>query len=150
MGIFSRIKKKDTTKVAPTDEPSKAIVAPKSSKTEAKVEKVEKKIEANTVGVAAARIDRSSYLLLSPRVSEKAGMLATKGTYVFNVPVTAEKVEIRKAVETLYNVTVVRVNTARGIGKVVHRGRITGRRNNWKKAIVTLKGDQKIDLYHGV
>lgn len=134
MGIFSR-----TTKNV-ADEPSKMKKA-KAPKAEVKAEKV---------GVVGAKIDRSAFVLLSPRVSEKAAMLGAKGTYVFNVPVTAEKIEIRKAVESLYGVSVERVNTVRGIGKVVRRGRIEGRRNNWKKALVTLKAGQTLDLYKGV
>ncbi len=89
-------------------------------------------------------------LLAKPRVSEKAAILTSKGTYVFNVPVTAGKIEIRKAVEKQYKVNVTRVNTIRGEGKVVRRGKIEGRRANWKKALVTLKKGQKIELHAGV
>ncbi|MCI0479759.1 50S ribosomal protein L23 [Candidatus Uhrbacteria bacterium] len=73
-----------------------------------------------------------------------------KGTYVFDVPVDANKVEIRKAVEALYKVSVTSVRTIRGIGKILRRGRIGGRRAAWKKAVVTLKEGQTIDLYEGV
>jgi len=143
MGIFNRKNSKYEPKTGAT-----AADAPKIKKATAlKSEKVEK---AETVGAAAVKADRSSFVLLSPRVSEKAAMLTSKGTYVFNVPVSAEKIEIRKAIEALYKVKIERVNTARGIGKVVRRGRIAGRRNNWKKAIVTLKAGQTIDLYKGV
>lgn len=93
---------------------------------------------------------RATTLLSSPRVSEKASILTSKGTYVFNVPVSTGKVEIRKAVEKQYKVTVLRVNTIRGEGKVVHRGRIAGRRPRWKKALVTLKKGQTIELHAGV
>lgn len=134
MGIFSR----KTTDVADASSKMKKAKAPKAE------------VKAEKVGAVGAKIDRSSFVLLSPRVSEKAAMLGAKGTYVFNVPVTAEKIEIRKAVESLYGVSVERVNTVRGIGKVVRRGRIEGRRNNWKKALVTLKAGQTLDLYKGV
>ena len=70
--------------------------------------------------------------------------------YVFNVPVSAEKIEIAKAVGALYGVTVEAVRTARGIGKRMVRGKYKGRRNQWKKAYVCVKPGQKIDLYEGV
>ncbi len=89
-------------------------------------------------------------LLSSPRVSEKASVLTSKGTYVFNVPVVATKVDVRKAVEKQYQVRVLRVNTIRGEGKLVRRGKIEGRRSRWKKALVTLVKGQSIELHKGV
>ncbi|MFH1077856.1 MAG: 50S ribosomal protein L23 [Patescibacteria group bacterium] len=88
-------------------------------------------------------------MLVKPHVSEKAAS-SPKGTYVFDVPLNANKVEIRKAVEALYKVSVESVRTVRGIGKYLKRGRIEGYRSNWKKAIVTLKDGQMLDLYEGV
>lgn len=89
-------------------------------------------------------------LVANPRVSEKAAILGSKGTYVFNVPTSANKIEVRKAVEKQYKVKVVRVNMIRGEGKMVRRGKITGQRADWKKALVTLKDGQKIELHPGV
>lgn len=137
MGIFTK-KKADA---APAKAPAKA--AKKS------VEKAEI-VGAGSAPASSSVSQRAMLVLSSPRVSEKAAMLAAKGTYVFNVPIAAEKIEIRKAVEAMYKVHVERVNTVRGIGKVVRRGRTEGRRNNWKKALVTLKKGEKIDLYEGV
>lgn len=137
MGIFTK-KKADA---APAKAPAKA--AKKA------VEKTEI-VGAGSAPASSSASQRAMLVLSSPRVSEKAAMLAAKGTYVFNVPVAAEKIEIRKAVEAMYKVHVERVNTVRGIGKVVRRGRTEGRRNNWKKALVTLKKGEKIDLYEGV
>ena len=91
-----------------------------------------------------------AFTLLKPHVSEKAARLADKGIYVFDVPVTANKVEIRKAVEAQYKVSVTDVRTIRGIGKPVLRGRIAGRRNRWKKAMVELKQGQTITLVESV
>lgn len=87
-----------------------------------------------------------AFTLLKPHVSEKAAHLADRGIYVFDVPVTANKVEIRKAVEAQYKVSVTDVRTIRGIGKPILRGRIAGRRNRWKKAMVELKKGQIITL----
>lgn len=135
MGIFDRKKKS----AAPADEPKKAAVKAKSAD-----------VATDTVSAPKAVGGNSSFLLVSPRVSEKAAKLASKGTYVFNVPTSANKVEVRKAVEALYKVHVTDVRTVRGKGKIVARARIAGRRNNWKKALVTLKAGEKLDLYEGV
>ena len=63
--------------------------------------------------------------------------------YTFEVPVTANKIEIKKAVEEVFGVKVAAVNTMRVMGKVKRMGRFEGRRASWKKAIVTLTKDSK-------
>lgn len=63
--------------------------------------------------------------------------------YTFEVPVTANKIEIKKAVEEVFGVKVAAVNTMRVMGKVKRMGRYEGRRASWKKAIVTLQKDSK-------
>ncbi|MDF1496657.1 MAG: 50S ribosomal protein L23 [Patescibacteria group bacterium] len=99
---------------------------------------------------AKGQAGESYRVLLSPKVSEKAANLASTNVYVFNVPVTAEKIEIANAVQKLYGVKVVAVRTARGQGKPIYRGVKKGRRNQWKKAFVSVKKGQTIDLYEGV
>lgn len=63
--------------------------------------------------------------------------------YTFEVPVTANKIEIKKAVEEVFGVQVAAVNTMRVQGKVKRMGKYEGRRASWKKAIVTLKAGSK-------
>lgn len=63
--------------------------------------------------------------------------------YTFEVPVTVNKIEIKKAVEEVFGVKVAAVNTMRVTGKVKRMGRYEGRRASWKKAIVTLQKDSK-------
>lgn len=92
----------------------------------------------------------SSSLLRLPHVSEKAARLADKGTYVFRVPMHAEKIAIRKAVEALYGVKVESVRTVSILGKPTRRGHRPSKRSDLKKALVTLQKGQKIDLYEGV
>lgn len=118
--------------------PKKAVKAPKAVKDE-----VAKKEAKSSV------IKNVPPALNAPHMSEKAARLSSAGTYVFDVPLSAGKVEVRKAVEAVYGVTVVRVNVVRGKGKVVRRGGRSGVRSDWKKALVTLKPGQKIDLYEG-
>lgn len=115
--------------------------------------KAEPKKEDQVLTPAATPVEgeaKVSVLVASPRASEKAAIMASKGTYVFNVPTSANKLEVRKAVEKQFKVSVVRVNMLRGEGKVVRRGRVMGRRSSWKKALVTLKAGEKLDLYKGV
>lgn len=142
MGLFDRIRKRETTT---------ASAATKTKEKKAKDETAAASTSASEEVIApVVPGGRSSYLLVTPRISEKAAGMASKGTYVFNVPVSANKVEVRKAVESLYKVSVTSVRTSRSQGKRVSRGRIAGQRKQWKKALVTLKTGQKIDIHEGV
>lgn len=82
------------------------------------------------------------------RLTEKATLLGEKhNQYVFKVSPRANKLQIKHAVEKLFGKKVVSVNTMNYAGKIRHERRATqGRRPNWKKAIVTLKEGEKIDL----
>lgn len=91
-----------------------------------------------------------AHILIKPWVSEKAAGHASDGTYVFHVPMEANKVEIRKAVESQWRVNVADVRTARGKGKVFGSRARRGSRADWKKAFVTLAKGQSIDIYEGV
>lgn len=94
-------------------------------------------------------------ILIKPVVSEKAELLSEKRTqYTFVVTKTANKIEIRKAVEARYGVSVDRVNTVIVPGKTKNRstksGIIRGRVAAFKKAIVTLTEGETIDLYNEI
>ena len=69
--------------------------------------------------------------------------------YLFEVDLRANKVEIRKAVEELFDVTVIDVNTLIVRGKPKRMGRTMTKTRNWKKAIVTLGADDSIDFFEG-
>jgi large subunit ribosomal protein L23 len=69
---------------------------------------------------------------------------------IFSVCVSSNKREIKKAVEKIFNVTVLKVNTVNQIGKVKRFARKQGRRPSWKKATITLKQGDKIDILEGV
>lgn len=66
---------------------------------------------------------------------------------VFEVSLKADKLEIAKAVESIYKVKVVGVNTSIVRGKIKRLGKNIGKRSNWKKAIITLKEGDKIDFF---
>jgi large subunit ribosomal protein L23 len=82
------------------------------------------------------------------RLTEKSTVLTDKGNkYVFEVNPAANKLEIKAAVESLFQKKVVSVNTANYAGKKKRERRADfGRRPHWKKAIVTLKEGEKLDL----
>ena len=87
-------------------------------------------------------------IIRTVRLTEKANILTEKGNkYVFEVNPAANKLEIKKAVESLFQKKVVSVNTANYAGKKKRERRADfGRRPHWKKAVVTLKEGEKIDL----
>jgi large subunit ribosomal protein L23 len=73
-----------------------------------------------------------------------------KPQLLFEVAKDANKVEIRHAVEKLWNVNVLSVRTSVVRGKEKRMGRFTGRRSTWKKAVVTLAAGQNIEFFEGV
>ena len=95
-------------------------------------------------------------IIIKPLVTEKMTNITDKqpNRYGFIVRPDADKLQIKKEVESLYNVNVVDVNTIRYNGKRSSRytraGLVQGRRNAFKKAIVTLKEGQTIDFYSNI
>ncbi len=90
-------------------------------------------------------------IIKSPIVTEKGTMLKEDGNKVlFAVDRNANKIEIRKAVEKLFGVKVEDVQTLNVKGKSKRYGRYDYRRSDWKKAIVTLKEGDSIEMIEGV
>jgi large subunit ribosomal protein L23 len=95
-------------------------------------------------------------IIIKPIVTEKLTMITEKkpNRFGFRVSPSANKLEIKKAVETMYNVSVVDVNTMRYSGKRKSRytksGIINGRQVSYKKAIVTLKEGEVIDFFSNI
>jgi len=93
-------------------------------------------------------------ILIRPIFTEKMSRLEEERKYSFQVMPHANKLEIKKAIELKFGVNVEKVSTSNRIGKkknmTVRSGgrtiRTNGKRSNWKKAIVTLKDGEKIDL----
>ena len=87
-------------------------------------------------------------IIINPLVTEQGMHFAnTKNAYSFEVNKKANKVQIRSAVEKLYDVKVTDVRTANVKGKPRRRGRNIGTTKSWKKAIVVLHEDYRIDLF---
>lgn len=85
-----------------------------------------------------------------PLVTEKNHLLQDEeNKYVFKVARDANKLEIKQAIEEIFDVSVSSVRTMRVQGKVKRLGRFEGRRPSWKKAIIKLIDGDVIDLYTG-
>ncbi len=93
-----------------------------------------------------------------PRNVVRRALITEKGTvlrevrnqYLFEVQRDANKIDIKRAIEMIFHVKVDSVRTQQIMGKVRRQGRFVGKRSDWKKAIVTLKPDQKIDLFEQI
>ena len=87
-------------------------------------------------------------IIIAPLISEKSTHLKmNNNSYVFRVSINANKIEIRQAIEKIFNVKVEKVNTIRQKGKIKTMGRYSGKKPDWKKAIVKLKkGDSIAEL----
>jgi large subunit ribosomal protein L23 len=93
----------------------------------------------------------SEGLVISPLVTEKGTIVGEKGNQVvFRIRPGASKDQIRDVIEDSFKVTVVKVRTANFLGKERRRGRTTGQRPNWKKAYVTLKKGDRIEIFEGL
>jgi len=87
-------------------------------------------------------------LIISPIVSEKSyDLIEASNTYTFRVDPRSTKTEIRQAIESIFGVKVVRVNTINRKGKRKRTGYVMGTRRNTKRALVTLAEGDEIDIF---
>ena len=86
-------------------------------------------------------------ILIRPMVTEHTTDLMAEGKYVFIVDKRANKIQIADAVEEVFKVKVENVNTINVKGKVKRRGRIVGKRKDYKKAIVKLAQGETIEFF---
>ncbi len=94
--------------------------------------------------------ERLFTVLIAPHVSEKSALNAENNNqYVFKVAMDAKKPEIKKAVESVFDVSVSKVQTSIAKGKTKRFGQKIGRRKDWKKAYVTLAEGSTIELMSG-
>ncbi len=94
--------------------------------------------------------ETASRILLRPRMTEKAHSVISLGKYVFQVAPRATKSSVKESIERLYGVKVTRVNMVRIPKKRRVFGRVVGWKSSLKKAIVTLKEGESIELFKGV
>lgn len=89
-------------------------------------------------------------IIRRPIVTEKTTRLMEKNKYCFVVDLRANKNQIKQAVEEIFKVKVLAVNTMRILGKWKRMGRSEGKRPDWKKAVVTLAPGSRIQFFEGV
>lgn len=89
-------------------------------------------------------------VLIRPLITEKTSVMMQDNKYTFKVPVTANKTEIRQAVEAIWNVKVLSVATINVNGKAKRMGAHVGRTSDYKKAIVKLAEGQTIPVFEGM
>jgi large subunit ribosomal protein L23 len=90
-------------------------------------------------------------VVISPLVTEKGTVVGEKSNQVvFRIRPNASKAQVRDVIEDLFKVTVVKIRTANFLGKQRRRGRTLGRRPNWKKAYITLKEGDRIEIFEGL
>jgi large subunit ribosomal protein L23 len=88
-------------------------------------------------------------VVIAPIVSEKSYAATVTGQYTFKVHQNAHKTQIRQAIEELFDVKVARVNVIKVQPKPKRRGLFRGTRQGWKKAVVTLKPGNTIEIFEG-
>ena len=90
-------------------------------------------------------------LIKRPLITEKTNIQKDVSNQVtFEVDRRANRVEIKKAIEKIFKVNVISVRTMQVKGKRKQRGRIIGKRRDWKKAVVTLRPGERIEFFEGV
>ncbi len=90
-------------------------------------------------------------LIIAPLITEKGTIANEKANQViFRVRPEATKDKLRIAIEEMFKVTVLAVRTSNFLGKERRRGRVVGRKPDWKKAYITLKPGDKIEFFEGI
>ena len=90
-------------------------------------------------------------VLIRPLITEKStSLMQEENKYTFIVPLTANKIEIRQAVEEIFKAKVLSVHTIRVMGKTKRMGKTQGKRPDYKKAIVKLAPGSQIEFFEGV
>ena len=150
MAIFDILKKKkkEPSSEKPKREKEKREVREEAKKTEPpKAEKVKKISEVERPRVKKAKIFPFSYRVLNiPHVTEKATDLVKENKYIFKVFLGTNKTEIKRAVESIYDVDVTSVRIINIPPKKRRLGKNLGQRKGYKKAIIKIKKGQKIEV----
>ena len=156
MSILDRFKSKreqDVTDKAGSGsagQAAKATSKPKQDKKPAAAKAAKPKTaDKATVKAGTLRPDLL-HILVKPLVTEKSAILAAHQQYAFRVAMDANRVQVKQAVKALYGVNPKSVNIQRVRGKFVRFGKMSGQRQTWKKAIVTLPAGTSIDVYAGM
>ena len=142
MALFGKKKSEEELKEKKEEKTSDVKVEKKAGK------KPENKSEKKETRTEISRISKD--IILEPWITEKSHNQMTANKYIFRVRPEANKKKIKDAVQTMYNVKVIDVNIINIPSKKRTYGRFVGRKSGYKKAIVTLKEGDKIELFKGV
>lgn len=149
VALFGKKKKDDK----PAETAVKSVVEKKPVKS-TDITKSEKKETAISTPKSTSSIKGTTpqayRVLIKPLVTEKVAEMNVVGKYAFMIDPSMNKVEVKKAIRSIYNVDPIKVNIANFRGKQVRFGRVQGKRKNWKKAVVTLKAGDSIEVYEGI
>jgi len=153
MGILDKIKK-TKEEVKEKEAGNKAVVEDTQKTSTKESTESPKKTEKKTIKKAddkgVSRTLHVNKVLKYPHVSEKSAQDETRGHYTFVVEPTADKTSIKDAVEAVYGVRPVKVRTSHTEGKTVRFGYRSGRRGDWKKAVVIMPKGERINIHEGV
>lgn len=149
MGIFNKKTKDEDKKVEKDSKVESKVSDKKEDKkiVKSSSKKIVKKVKKSGEKTIAQRAYK---VLLKPVISEKATIGVSQNKYAFVVAGNTNKIEIKKAIEEVYNVIPKSINIINTKGKNVRFGRTKGTQKDTKKAIVTLKAGDTIKLYEGI
>lgn len=143
MSVLDYFKKEDKPASEPEAipetkvEPKKTVQKPKVST---------KPMAQTSLGSSLAKDERVALILTAPHISEKSSFLSTQNQYVFRVTSRANKPEVKKAIEALYRVKVTSVNIINRPPRPKRWQRQPGYQSGYKKAIITLKAGDQIEI----
>ena len=161
MGLFSKKTKDVKPEEKKVEEKTSKVVGEKKAEKKVETKKVEtkstkdlytedKKVEKTSDVRSEKRISQAFRVLVRPMITEKATTMSAEDKFVFEVSLKTNKIEVAKAIEEVYGIKPIAVNIVRMQGKKVTRGKVSGKRKDWKKAIVTLPKGKSIQIYEGV
>lgn len=150
MGLKNIFKKSDQSK----DQPKKKTAKKEVEKKEVKKPVVSASKESVPTQSTKSKINKENTgdayrILVKPLITEKVTELGAFNQYAFAVSRDANKAEVKKAIKKVYGVEPIRVNIMNVAGRKVRWGRTTGKTVGWKKAIVFLNPNDKIEVIDG-
>lgn len=146
MGLLDKLKKKDKEEKVDIKKSDNVEVAEKQDK-----KKVAPKADTKkTTKTSVANASFSHKVLLKPVISEKAATAEQSGKYTFAVKSDSNKYQVKEAIKETYGIMPKKVRIMNVEGKRTSFGRRTGKRSDWKKAIVELPKGKTINIHEGV
>jgi large subunit ribosomal protein L23 len=152
MGFINKVLKKDDKDTKTSKIKEAKVEIEKDKAAVATVVSPKKENVAKTPAVVLKKKEdlEAFKILQKPVITEKATSLGQLNKYEFKVPASTNKSEVAKKILNVYGIKPIKINMIKVAGKKVRRGRVFGQTKVWKKAIVTLPAEHKIEIYEGV